>query len=280
MAKVSVIIPCYNQGQYIKQAVESIQSQTFYDWEIIIVNDGSNDKTIDILNTLDTTAINIIHTTNKGVAAARNAGIRVAKGSYILPLDGDDLIGENYLKEAVEFLDANEEVKVVYCNAKYFEQQEGLIVLPDFDIKKMLQQNLIFCTAMYRKKDWLECNGYDEHFLTGWEDWDLWLRLINNNSQVYKLPAVHFYYRIKQESRNAALKEDRLQQAEVQLYNKHVELYRKYYPKPVSLIRHYENLLRDREQYEKYKNDLQHSVTYRVGKAILRPLNFVKQLFK
>src|SRR3954452_3864556 len=115
MAKVSVIIPCYNQGRYINETIASVEAQTFTDWEIIIVNDGSNEpETIEILFDVDCKKIKVIHTENKGVAAARNTGIKAAGGKFILPLDADDLIGVNYLNEAVVFLETNEEVKVVY----------------------------------------------------------------------------------------------------------------------------------------------------------------------
>lgn len=272
MPAVSVIIPCFNHGKYLEETLRSVQAQTFTDWEMIIVNDGSDDaETIALLDRLDIPGIKIIHTENKGVASARNTGIEAAGGLFILPLDGDDLIGKDYLKEAVDYLQHNPTVKVVYCNAEYFEGENGLIKLPDYDPKTMLQQNLIFCTALYRRSDWLKSGGYDESFLTGWEDWEFWLRFIEDGSQVHKLGRVHFYYRIKKGSRNAGLQNERLQKAEQQLYNKHIELYKRFYPKPISLIRNYEHLLHEHDQYEKYKKELANSLSYRIGNFILYP---------
>jgi len=276
MCKVTVVIPCYNQGGYIKATVASVQEQVFLDWEIIIVNDGSDDnETNKILADLVIPKVKIIHTENKGVSAARNVGIANAKGTFILPLDADDIIGKEYLKEAVAIMDVDAKLKVVYCNGEYFGDESGAIELPDYDSKKMLLQNLIFCTALYRKDDWFDCGGYDEHFLTGWEDWDFWLRFIQNESQVYKLPGVHFHYRIKKESRNAGLIHEKLKRTEQQLYKKHFELYRKHYPQPITLIREYEYLMQERTNYEKYKDELHRSLSYRTGNFILHPLKWL-----
>lgn len=281
MCKVSVIIPCYNQGEYLQETLAYVQAQTFSDWEIIIINDGSDDiKTKELLAEIHGANINIIHTENKGVAAARNTGIKAARGKYILPLDGDDLIEKDYLKNAVACLDADKSLKVVYCNGEYFGDEKGAIRLPEYDPKKMLQQNLIFCTALYRKSDWQKHGGYDEEFLTGWEDWEFWLRLIDGKRQVHKLPGVHFYYRIKNGSRNAALQNEKLQQAEQQLYNKQIELYRKFYPEPISLIRNYEYLLGQQQQYDNYKNRLHNSLSYRIGNFILSPVKYFSRLKK
>lgn len=278
MCKVSVIVPCYNQGKFLQETLASVRSQIFTDWEIIIVNDGSDDaETIKLLSVLDAPKINVIHTGNKGVAAARNRGIEAAKGMYILPLDADDLIEKDYLQKAVERLEVDEVLKVVYCNGEYFGDEKGLIRLPDYDEKKMLQQNLIFCTAMYRRSDWFQVGGYDEDFLTGWEDWEFWLRLIDDERQVYKLPGVHFYYRIKNHSRNAGLQNERLQKAEQQLYDKHIKFYRKFYPTPISLIRNYEYLLEEQQRYEHYKNALRQSLSYQIGNFVLSPVKYFKR---
>ena len=106
MCKVSVIIPCYNQGRYLAETVASVQAQTFNDWEIVIVDDGSDDvETKHLLTRVEMPKVRIIYTENRGVAAARNTGINAAQGMYILPVDADDLIGKDYLKEAVSFCD-------------------------------------------------------------------------------------------------------------------------------------------------------------------------------
>ena len=94
MPKVSVIIPCYNQGACLEEAVDSVLAQTFQDFEILVVNDGSTDEaTIRMLGKYERPKTRVIHTDNQGLAMARNNGIREARGAYILPLDADDKIG-------------------------------------------------------------------------------------------------------------------------------------------------------------------------------------------
>jgi glycosyltransferase involved in cell wall biosynthesis len=98
--KVSVIIPCFNQGEYVDQAVDSVLKQSFQDFEIVIVNDGSTDPfTISHLQNYSRQKTTVVHTDNQGLAAARNNGIRQAKSEYILPLDADDKIGATFLEK-------------------------------------------------------------------------------------------------------------------------------------------------------------------------------------
>src|SRR5690242_9401975 len=97
---VTVVIPCYNMGAFIEETVASVLAQTFRSFEIVIVDDGSRDpETVVKLDQLAARGLTVLRTHNVGVAAARNRGIEVAQGSYILPLDADDLIGPLYLEK-------------------------------------------------------------------------------------------------------------------------------------------------------------------------------------
>ena len=121
MPKVSVIIPCYNLGEYIDEAVESVINQTYQDLEIIIVNDGSTDElTNHLLSGYTRPKTRVLITPHQGVAAARNTGIKESQGEYILPLDADDKIGIGYVDEAVKILDSDSSVGIVYCDAVFF----------------------------------------------------------------------------------------------------------------------------------------------------------------
>jgi glycosyltransferase involved in cell wall biosynthesis len=109
---ISVIIPCYNQGAYIQEAIDSVKAQTYADWEIIIVNDGSDaEETLQQLVRLKEEGFQIMDIANSGVSAARNKGIAVAKGSFVLPLDADDKIAPRYLEESIKILEYKPEVK-------------------------------------------------------------------------------------------------------------------------------------------------------------------------
>lgn len=201
MPIVSVVIPCYNQGHYIDEAVASVRGQYFDDLEIIIVNDGSTDSfTNKLLAGYDRTEAKIIATANKGLAAARNTGIAAATGRYILPLDADDKIEQGYVEKAVAILEARQDVGIVYCQATLFGAVETDWSLPEYSLQRMLIDNIIFCSAFFRREDWLKIGGYDEGMIYGWEDYSFWLSLIEQGTVVYQIPEKLFCYRVASDS--------------------------------------------------------------------------------
>lgn len=201
MPTVSVIIPCYNQGEYLHEAVASVRSQTFKDLEIIIVDDGSDDEqTASICKELEGPGIRVIRTANQGLAAARNNGIEYAAGNYVLPLDADDKIAPEYISEAVEVLESDSQIGIVYCRARLFGAVEGDWHLPEFSLEEMLKDNIIFCTALFRKEDWEIIGGYDPGMVHGWEDYDFWLSLIERGLKAHRLDGKYFFYRVSPDS--------------------------------------------------------------------------------
>lgn len=224
---ISVVVPCYNQGKYLEEAVESIFSQTYEDFEIIIINDGSTDlETREILNNYQKPKTKIIHTENQGVIAARNQGIEVAQGKYILPLDADDKIGHTYLEEAVQLLEANENLGIVYCEAEFFGEQTGKWELPEYNFPNILWGNMIFCSGFFRKSDWQKVKGYNPNMIDGWEDYDFWLSLIELGREVYQIPQVLFFYRRKLVSRSEAIDSEKSVYLYNCLFKNHPQLYR------------------------------------------------------
>ena len=226
MVKVSVIIPCYNQGRYIDEAVDSVLEQSFDDFEIIIVNDGSTDEeTNRILDDYSREKTRIIRTDNQGLAAARNNGISEARGEYILPLDADDRIAGTYLEQAVRLLDRNPDFGIVYCRAQLFGAAKSEWVLPAFSLDEMLLDNVIFCSSVFRRKDWDTVGGYDTAMVYGWEDYDFWLSLIERGCLVYKIPEILFYYRVTADSMVRSKKKEQKVETFAQIFQKHRELY-------------------------------------------------------
>ena len=201
MPSVSVVIPCYNQGQYLREAVDSVREQTLQDFEILVVNDGSTDQfTLAVFAELQDSGIAVIHTANQGLASARNNGISKATGKYILPLDADDFIAPRYLEHAVAVLESCPETGIVYCRARLFGAVETDWNLPEYSLAEMLQDNVIFCTAMFRRSDWELVGGYDPGMVYGWEDYDFWLSLIERGRGVYQIPETLFHYRVASDS--------------------------------------------------------------------------------
>ena len=194
---VSVMIPYYNCKEYIVETIQSVLSQSHQNFEIIIVDDGSDPEHADYLREFlaDKPAIRYAVQNNQGVAAARNHAARLAGGKYFLFLDSDDLILPDYIEKCLTVLENNPDCKLVYPLAEYFDAQEGLWNLPDYDgLESLLKGNRIPIISMHRAEDFVSLGGFDEN-LTTHEDWDLWIRLLSNGGTVIRIPEVLFRYR-------------------------------------------------------------------------------------
>jgi len=196
--KVSIIIPCYNKAPYVAEAIESALRQTYKNMEIICVNDASTDTSADIIKDYATKHDNITFIDfkkNKGVIEARNTAIEKATGEYILPLDADDIIADTYVEKAAKVLSSQPDIGIVYCKAEMFGKKNKPWNLPAYQFPDILYRNCIFCTALFRKSDFIKAGGYKPDMTEGCEDWDLWLSLIENGCGVYRIDEVLFKYR-------------------------------------------------------------------------------------
>jgi glycosyltransferase involved in cell wall biosynthesis/SAM-dependent methyltransferase len=221
---VSVIVPCYNQGPYLDEAIESVLEQSFQDFEIIIVDDGSTDEqTIQLIKNYRRPKTTVLRTTNQGLASARNNAIKESSGKYILPLDADDKIASTYLEKAVSILDANNKVGIVYCKADLFGDASGPWDLPDYRFPDILVGNRIFCSAFFRRMDWVRVNGYRP--MWGWEDFDFWLSLIDLGREVFCIPDTLFFYRKRSDSMIATMSWEHRIDGFAQLFRNHPKLY-------------------------------------------------------
>lgn len=202
MIRISVIVPCYNQSQFLDQALHSVLSQSFNFWECIIINDGSTDNTEQVARkwTEKDQRFKYLYQENKGLSCARNFGIQNSKGDFILPLDADDKISSSYLSFAIKAFEKDPLLKIVYCKAEKFGLQDGPLELQPFSLKELCYNNMIFCSALFKKEDWEKVNGYDSHMTYGWEDWEFWIAILKNGGNVHRLEEVGFFYRIKKDS--------------------------------------------------------------------------------
>jgi glycosyltransferase involved in cell wall biosynthesis len=200
--KVSIIIPCYNHGTMLREAlasVEKVRNENVAD--VIIVDDGSSEpETIAILNEVGDAGYCVVSQPNRGLSAARNAGVRLAKGEFILPLDSDNRLREVYLREGISLLQDNPSIGVIYTDAEYFGERSGPWHVPDFDLLSLIWMNFIDACALYRKHLWEEVGGYDERMRTGWEDWDFWLRVVSHGGNFVHLRKIGFDYRVRRDS--------------------------------------------------------------------------------
>ncbi|MFT3918516.1 glycosyltransferase family 2 protein [Cloacibacterium sp.] len=227
MPLISVIVPCYNQAQYLDECLQSVLDQTYQDWECIIVNDGSPDHTEEIAKKWvgKDPRFRYIYKENGGLSSARNAGIKISKGEWILPLDADDKIGNQYLELAEKEFAKNP--TVIYCNAEFFGIENKPWLLPNYTHQQILTGNIIFCSGFLKKENWVKVLGYDENLKYGREDWDFWLSILNENSLVIKLDYVGFFYRRKENSMDDKINQNSklLNEAENYIYRKHLSKY-------------------------------------------------------
>jgi glycosyltransferase involved in cell wall biosynthesis/peptidoglycan/xylan/chitin deacetylase (PgdA/CDA1 family) len=270
---ISVIIPCFNQGATLAEAVDSILNQTFTDLEIVIVNDGSTDPaTNSLLETYHRPKTRVITTANRGLAEARNTAIRNSRGKYILPLDADDRFRPEYLALAVPILENNAEVLIVYCAAERFGEECGLVELPPFSRKTMLFRNAIFCSALFRRSDYDETRGYRSN-VRAYEDWDLWLSLleIRPAGSVVKIPEALFNYRIRTNCMIRSLTESEIRVSRRNLFLNHIALYEEYGIDPIALYSADQELEKECVQLENEYLEIRNSLEYRIGSFILKP---------
>ena len=181
--RVSVIIPCYNHARYLPEAVASVVGQTFREWEIVVVDDGSADDTAAVAERLIAAhperAMCLLRQPNRGVGASRNAGIRAARGEYILPLDADDTIEPELLAETIAVLDARPELGFVYTDVRVFGEQTSILSGGSYSLAKLRFDCLMLNPTLFRKRAWDETGGFCESMRFGYEDWDFWLSLAN-----------------------------------------------------------------------------------------------------
>ena len=149
---VSVVIPVYNTGKILLETIDSVLNQTFIEFEIILVNDGSTDETtLNILNTISDSRIKVIHQVNSGVAIARNQGIKEAKGNYIAFLDHDDLFGKNKLKKLYDIISSSSNIVIAYSGISSFGEKINrfcnLKPVVGNKLLKFLERNWIYSTS-------------------------------------------------------------------------------------------------------------------------------------
>lgn len=266
---VSIIIPCYNQGIFLGDTLESVISQTYKNWECIIVNDGSTDNTevVAMKYTKTDNRFKYIYQENKGLSATRNKGIGYSSGKYILPLDSDDKIGSSYIEKSVGILENNPNIEIVYCDAELFGLSNGKWNLPEFSLEKMLGENCIFCSAFFRRETYDIVGGYKTNMKYGFEDWDFWLSIIEKKKKdciIHKINEVLFYYRIRKKSMLNSMNFERLYKMRKQIWENHKELYANNFTSPIYSFEY--RLIRQSKEY-------------RIGKILLTPIRIFMKIF-
>ena len=211
--KVSIVIPSYNLGQFLEEAIISVECQTYKNWELIVVDDGSTDKTtLSYLERLkkDKPFVIFIQQKNQGVEIARNNGIKKSLAEYIICLDSDDKLQPTYIEKCLEILeeDKKKELGFVTTWVREFGDRGNLWKTGDFNIPNLLTCNIVNTASMFRKEAWEGSGGYDSSNPKGYEDWGFWISIV---SKGYKWATIHeelFLYRIREGSGLQLMKEN------------------------------------------------------------------------
>lgn len=207
MNKISVIIPVFNQSEYLEDAIESVFNQTIPAHEIIVVNDGSTDNSLEIAERymfkglpMIESPVRVINQTNKGLPSARNTGIMNATGDYILPLDADDTLMENAL-EVISQKIIETQFDIIAPSFREFGESNREVVLQQFsNIADMFAGNRLGYFSAIKRSVLLEVGGYNPKMIWGWEDYDLWFDIFKRGKSLMVLPDILVNYRVKKNS--------------------------------------------------------------------------------
>jgi CMP-N-acetylneuraminic acid synthetase len=228
--KVSVIITAYNYAEYIEKALDSVLNQTFDNFELVVVDDGSTDNTPEILREYSyehSDKVRVVTLDGMGLAGACNRGIEASAGEYIIRLDADDYLDENTLTIESRYLDSNQGIDLVYPDY-YTVDKEGEIIdhvrLPKVNEEvKLLDRSPLAAGAMYRKEAWEEIGGYNET-LQYQEDYDFWVKFISTfNVHNINLPLMYYRQHSSSMSTNFSERMNARRDVKQEFINKRVD---------------------------------------------------------
>ena len=272
----SIIVPCYNQAQYLDEALQSIFDQTYTKWECTIVNDGSPDDTEKVAQQweLKDPRFIYLYKENGGVSSARNLGIQKAQTAFILTLDADDKYEPSFLEKAMKVLIHNPEIGIVSSWGRYFTNEKQLQVyqLSGKTVIDFLFTNAAVGTSLFRKECWEQVGGYDENPENGLEDWEFYLRVCALGWNVHIIEEVLFFYRQHETSRTIRVNK-KYNQAKKYLYIKNKDIYYTHFE---ALI---DQFLSVTDLEKKEINKFKYTIDYKLGAAILEPLRQMKWFF-
>lgn len=213
---VSVVIPMYNVEKYIEQSINSVLKQTYHHFELILVDDGSTDNTLNLINNFDDPRIRVIRQANRGLSGARNTGIDAARGGYVALLDADDYWAPTKLTKHIKHLNSNPKVGISYCPSLFISEEGELLGVGQFPKLKNVTKQHVFCRnpigngsspvirrsllseiAFFGEKRDKYRRMYFDESLRQSEDIELWTRIaVNTKWQFEGIKTPLTYYRV------------------------------------------------------------------------------------
>ena len=201
--KVSVVVPCFNSSDYVEYALESVLAQSIQDFELVVVDDGSDDDTRDVLASFaarhSEAGIHTLAQANAGTAAARNIGIAHAQGRYVLPLDADDAIAPTMLETCVRELDTDSSIDIVYTDREDFGDIRAVARAGEFTVERLKYFNPLGYCSLFRRSLWQTIGGYRVN-VSGFDDWDFWLAAALRGCRARHVAQPLFRHRRRNES--------------------------------------------------------------------------------
>jgi len=200
--KCSVIIPCYNQAQYLRECIESVLDQSRQAHEIIVVNDGSPDETRYVAMEYP---VKYIEQTNRGLSAARNTGLMHATGEWFYPLDADDMMTKDCLLRVEDTIAEHPEADIIAPSFKCFGKAQDIIILmqnpklEDFTSHGQFTNRIGYFSAI-RRKTLMDVGGYSTKMTWGWEDLHLTINLLTHGKEIVTIQEPLILYRVKEHS--------------------------------------------------------------------------------
>lgn len=276
---VSIIVPCYKQAHLLDESLESVLNQIYSNWECIIVNDGSPDNTAEVAQQwcAKDSRFSYLYKENGGLPSARNAGVKNAKGEFIVALDSDDILHPDFLIQLVPQLNSNENLGIVSCYRYFFSRNKSNIIneykATGSTYLDLMFENKLMPSSMYRKKCWEEVGGYDELMIKGFEDWEFWLNITKRGWEFKFVEAFLFYYRKAKKSMLVDTLNNHAESNMEYMFKKHKELYTTYFDNTAEVLFYY--IKTHRVGKMKIKNSLE----YKIGKLITKPFKILSKLF-
>jgi glycosyltransferase involved in cell wall biosynthesis len=228
---VSVVIPCFNLGRFLDEAVQSALAQTLPDVEVVVVDDGSTDPdTRALLADYRPPRTRVVRSENRGLPAARNLGIRSSQGPYVCALDADDRLEPTWLEKAVDVLRADPSLAFVSHWFRAFGDEQWDWTPQRCDLPSLLDSNTVNGAALVRREVLVAAGLFDESMREGCEDWELWLRVVKGGGRGAILPEMLYAYRRRPDSMSRLLMQgDAYDRPYRYLLRKHADAFREHY---------------------------------------------------
>lgn len=276
--QVSIIVPCYKQAHFLNESLQSVLEQTYTNWECIIVNDGSPDDTENIAEKWCTkdSRFKYLKKENGGLSSARNTGIASCEGEYILPLDADDILHQDYLTLLVPELQQNPSLAIVSCYSNFFVENSSNIIHKQKPVgttyHALLYENNMMATSLYHKKYWKEVGGYDENMKHGFEDWEFWIAITKKGREYKIIEEFLFYYRKSKKSMLIDTLTNHIESNMEYVFKKHSEIYITQFGTTMEYL--FFLIKRHHASEHKIKN----SMEYKIVKIIAKPFRILQKI--